>query len=296
MFRKLYKQLHKRIRLLHNKGREPYLSLSKILGFYPDNLQIYEQALLHKSSSVETGDGKWLNNERLEFLGDGILDAAVADIVYKRYPNKREGFLTNTRSKIVQRETMNKVAVQLGLDQMVVYSTKINSHNNHMYGNALEALIGAIYLDGGFANAKEFIHKFILNDIENKELFYDSKTTLQEIVQGQYEEDVHYVLVKEEGPDHNKSFFVEAMLGSKVLADHDGNPVFQSAIKLLGEQIGIGIGYSKKESQQAASKMAVKRLRTDKELQQRISATKKKKAGELTDEKEFSDLPEEETV
>ena len=85
MFRKLYKQLHKRIRLLHNKGREPYLSLSKILGFYPDNLQIYEQALLHKSSSVETDDGKWLNNERLEFLGDGILDAAVADIVYKRY-------------------------------------------------------------------------------------------------------------------------------------------------------------------------------------------------------------------
>ena len=76
------------------------MSLSKILGFYPDNLQIYEQALLHKSSSVETGDGKWLNNERLEFLGDGILDAAVADIVYKRYPNKREGFLTNTRSKL----------------------------------------------------------------------------------------------------------------------------------------------------------------------------------------------------
>ena len=222
------------------------MSLSKILGFYPDNLQIYEQALLHKSSSVETGDGKWLNNERLEFLGDGILDAAVADIVYKRYPNKREGFLTNTRSKIVQRETMNKVAVQLGLDQMVVYSTKINSHNNHMYGNALEALIGAIYLD----------------------------------------------LI--EWSQKNKISISFDLIES--FTDHDGNPVFQSAIKLLGEQIGIGIGYSKKESQQAASKMAVKRLRTDKELQQRISATKKKKTGELTDEKEFSDLPEEETV
>ena len=242
MFRKLYKQLHKRIRLLHNKGREPYLSLSKILGFYPDNLQIYEQALLHKSSSVETGDGKWLNNERLEFLGDGILDAAVADIVYKRYPNKREGFLTNTRSKIVQRETMNKVAVQLGLDQMVVYSTKINSHNNHMYGNALEALIGAIYLDQGY----DVCYKFIRDVMIEKYIDVD-------------------MLVRKE-------------------------------INLLGEQIGIGIGYSKKESQQAASKMAVKRLRTDKELQQRISATKKKKAGELTDEKEFSDLPEEETV
>ena len=234
------------------------MSLSKILGFYPDNLQIYEQALLHKSSSVETGDGKWLNNERLEFLGDGILDAAVADIVYKRYPNKREGFLTNTRSKIVQRETMNKVAVQLGLDQMVVYSTKINSHNNHMYGNALEALIGAIYLDQGY----DVCYKFIRDVMIEKYIDVD-------------------MLVRKE---------------INFKSDHDGNPVFQSAIKLLGEQIGIGIGYSKKESQQAASKMAVKRLRTDKELQQRISATKKKKAGELTDEKEFSDLPEEETV
>lgn len=89
---------------------------------------------------------------------------------------------------------------------------------------------------------------------------------------------------------------IDLVRSNRVFTDHDGNPVFQSAIKLLGEQIGIGIGYSKKESQQAASKMAVKRLRTDKELQQRISATKKKKAGELTDEKEFSDLPEEETV
>ena len=293
MFRKLYKQLHKRIRLLHNKGREPYLSLSKILGFYPDNLQIYEQALLHKSSSVETGDGKWLNNERLEFLGDavlelisseflgdGILDAAVADIVYKRYPNKREGFLTNTRSKIVQRETMNKVAVQLGLDQMVVYSTKINSHNNHMYGNALEALIGAIYLDQGY----DVCYKFIRDVMIEKYIDVDMLVR----------KEINFKSNLIEWSQKNKISISFDLIES--FTDHDGNPVFQSAIKLLGEQIGIGIGYSKKESQQAASKMAVKRLRTDKELQQRISATKKKKTGELTDEKEFSDLPEEETV
>ena len=105
-------------------GKEPYSSLYKILGFYPDNIHLYEQAFLHKSSSVESGDGRWLNNERLEFLGDAILDAVVADIVYKHFQNKREGFLTNTRSKIVQRETMNRVAVELGLDKMVVYSAK----------------------------------------------------------------------------------------------------------------------------------------------------------------------------
>ena len=252
------------------------MSLSKILGFYPDNLQIYEQALLHKSSSVETGDGKWLNNERLEFLGDGILDAAGADIVYKRYPNKREGFLTNTRSKIVQRETMNKVAVQLGLDQMVVYSTKINSHNNHMYGNALEA----IYLDQGY----DVCYKFIRDVMIEKYIDVDMLVR----------KEINFKSNLIEWSQKNKISISFDLIES--FTDHDGNPVFQSAIKLLGEQIGIGIGYSKKESQQAASKMAVKRLRTDKELQQRISATKKKKAGELTDEKEFSDLPEEETV
>ena len=241
MFRKLYKQLHKRIRLLHNKGREPYLSLSKILGFYPDNLQIYEQALLHKSSSVETDDGKWLNNERLEFLGDGILDAAVADIVYKRYPNKREGFLTNTRSKIVQRETMNKVAVQLGLDQMVVYSTKINSHNNHMYGNALEALIGAIYLDQGY----DVCYKFIRDVMIGK--YIDVDTLIRK--------EINFKSNLIEWSQKNKISISFDLIES--FTDHDGNPVFQSAVKLLGEQIGIGIGYSKKESQQAASKMAV---------------------------------------
>ena len=145
-------------------NKEPYSSLYKILGFYPDNIHLYEQAFLHKSSSVESGDGRWLNNERLEFLGDAVLDAVVADIVYKHFQNKREGFLTNTRSKIVQRETMNRVAVELGLDKMVVYSAKLSSHNNHMYGNALEALIGAIYLDQGYERCKQFMEEKILKN------------------------------------------------------------------------------------------------------------------------------------
>ena len=245
MFRKLYKQLHKRIRLLHNKGREPYLSLSKILGFYPDNLQIYEQALLHKSSSVETGDGKWLNNERLEFLGDGILDAAGADIVYKRYPNKREGFLTNTRSKIVQRETMNKVAVQLGLDQMVVYSTKINSHNNHMYGNALEALIGAIYLDQGYDVCYKFIRDVMI------EKYIDVDTLVRK--------EINFKSNLIEWSQKNKmevSFeLIEQFL------DHDSNPVFQTEVRIEGLPAGTGTGYSKKESQQNAAQMAIKKVK-----------------------------------
>ena len=261
-------------------NKEPYSSLYKILGFYPDNIHLYEQAFLHKSSSVESGDGRWLNNERLEFLGDAVLDAVVADIVYKHFQNKREGFLTNTRSKIVQRETMNRVAVELGLDKMVVYSAKLSSHNNHMYGNALEALIGAIYLDQGYEVCYNFIQNVLIKKYVNLETIA--------------RKEVNFKSSLIEWSQKNKISISFDLIES--FTDHDGNPVFQSAIKLLGEQIGIGIGYSKKESQQAASKMAVKRLRTDKELQQRISATKKKKTGELTDEKEFSDLPEEETV
>ena len=254
--------------------------LEKKIGYTFENHKLLERAMMHSSYTNEKHLEKYRCNERLEFLGDGILDAAVADIVYKRYPNKREGFLTNTRSKIVQRETMNKVAVQLGLDQMVVYSTKINSHNNHMYGNALEALIGAIYLDQGY----DVCYKFIRDVMIEKYIDVDMLVR----------KEINFKSNLIEWSQKNKISISFDLIES--FTDHDGNPVFQSAIKLLGEQIGIGIGYSKKESQQAASKMAVKRLRTDKELQQRISATKKKKTGELTDEKEFSDLPEEETV
>ena len=107
----VFSNIKDRIRLLFRKDRESYLRFYKMLGFYPKDISIYEQALLHKSLSVKSEKGRLLNNERLEFLGDAILDAVVADIVYKRFEGKREGFLTNTRSKIVQRETLNRLAI-----------------------------------------------------------------------------------------------------------------------------------------------------------------------------------------
>ena len=248
-------------------NKEPYSSLYKILGFYPDNIHLYEQAFLHKSSSVESGDGRWLNNERLEFLGDAVLDAVVADIVYKHFQNKREGFLTNTRSKIVQRETMNRVAVELGLDKMVVYSAKLSSHNNHMYGNALDALIDAIYLAQNV-----LINKHVnLETIARKEVNFKSSLI--------------------EWSQKNKLEISFDLIES--FTDNDGNPVFQTGVTLSDTQIGVGIGYSKKESQQSAAKMAIKKLRTDKTFQQFISELKKKKTGENTAENEFENLPEE---
>ena len=117
-----------KIRLLFRKDRESYFCFYKILGFFPRNIRFYQQALLHKSTSVRSEKGRPLNNERLEFLGDAILDAIVGDIVYKHFEGRREGFLTNTRSKIVQRETLNKLAVEIGLDKLVKYSTRSSSH------------------------------------------------------------------------------------------------------------------------------------------------------------------------
>ena len=151
-----------KIRLLFCKDRESYLCFYRILGFYPRNIHLYEQALLHKSTSIRSEKGRPLNNERLEFLGDAILDAIIGDIVYKHFEGKREGFLTNTRSKIVQRETLNKLAVQIGLDKLIKYSTRSSSHNSYMYGNAFEAFIGAIYLDQGYERCKRFLEERII--------------------------------------------------------------------------------------------------------------------------------------
>ena len=226
-------------------NKEPYSSLYKILGFYPDNIHLYEQAFLHKSSSVESGDGRWLNNERLEFLGDAVLDAVVADIVYKHFQNKREGFLTNTRSKIVQRETMNRVAVELGLDKMVVYSAKLSSHNNHMYGNALEALIGAIYLDQGYEVCYNFIQNVLIKKYVNLETIarkeVNFKSSLIEWSQKSKLE-VSFELIEQ-------------------FLDQDSNPVFQTEVRIEGLPAGTGTGYSKKESQQNAAQMAIKKVK-----------------------------------
>ncbi|BEH00082.1 ribonuclease 3 [Bacteroides sedimenti] len=231
---------------MFRKDKESYSRFYSILGFYPHNISLYEQALLHKSTAVKSEKGRPLNNERLEFLGDAILDAIVADIVFKQFEGKREGFLTNTRSKIVQRETLNKLAVEIGLDKLIKYSTRTSSHNSYMCGNAFEALIGAIYIDRGYAACKYFmeekiIKRFIdLEKVARKEVNFKSK--LIEWTQK------NKVIVSFE--------LIEQFL------DKESNPIFQSEVLIEGLSAGTGIGYSKKESQQNAAKMAMKKVQT----------------------------------
>ena len=255
-----------KIRLLFRKDRESYLCFYRILGFVPKNIHLYKQALLHKSTSIRSDKGVLLNNERLEFLGDAILDAIVGDIVYTHFMGRREGFLTNTRSKIVQRETLNKLAVQIGLDKLVKSTTHSSSHNNYMHGNAFEALIGAIYLDQGYGRCKKFMEERIIrpyidiDQISKKEVNFKSKL----IEWGQKNKnEISFELIEQ-------------------FLDKDNNPVFQTEVKVEGVSAGTGIGYSKKESQQNASKMALSKIKKSdfvsqveeaKELRNKVSET-----------------------
>lgn len=253
----LRNQINK-IRLLFHKDRESYFCFYKILGFYPHDIRLYQQALLHKSTSLRSEKGCPLNNERLEFLGDAILDAIVGDIVYKHFEGRREGFLTNTRSKIVQRETLNKLAVKIGLDKLVKYSTRSSSHNSYMYGNAFEAFIGAIYLDQGYECCKQFMEERIfknyidLERMSRKEVNFKSK--LIEWSQKNKME-VSFELIEQ-------------------FLDKDSNPMFRTEILIEGISAETGIGYSKKESQQNAAQASLKKIKTDTEFKRLIEETK----------------------
>jgi ribonuclease-3 len=272
------KNFFKRIRLLLRTKQESYFALYKILGFFPNQISYYEEALLHKSFSHENfyGSNHYRNNERLEFLGDAILDAVVADIVFRKYKNRNEGFLTNTRSKIVKRETLNKLSEELGLNKLIIASARIKSHKSHILGNALEAFIGAIYLDQGYTKTYRFIEKKIieahinLDALAKKEVNFKSKLL--------------------EWSQKFKVDLVFSLLES--FMDNENNPVFQSQALLNGLLAGVGAGYSKKESQQQASRVALKKIKTDKLFVNKVLMQKEKKASwfEPENPEELNDL------
>ena len=255
----ILKGLCNKIRLLSIKNKAPYLSLYNILGFIPNNIKLYEQAFIHRSVSP-TSFGEKSNNERLEFLGDAVLDVIIADIVFHHFPNKREGFLTNTRSKIVQRETLNQIALGLGLDEKVSSLPYAAIHNKYLFGNALEALIGAIYLDQGYDRCCKFVRERIvdkyisLNKLAGQEVNFKSRL----LEWGQ-----------------KSRFQIEFNL-IETYTDDDGKPVFQTDVTLEGTLLGTGIGNTKKESQQMAAKSAFKKINKDNEIRIFIENLKSK--------------------
>lgn len=234
-----------KMKLPFRKEKELYSSLFNVIGFYPHNISLYKQALLHKSIAKRNEKGRPVNNERLEFLGDAILDAIVGDIVFRHFEGKREGFLTNTRSKIVQRETLNKLAQEIGVSQLIKSNGHSSSHNSYMDGNAFEALVGAIYLDRGYEACMRFMQRRILSQL----------ISLDKVA---YKE-VNFKSKLIEWCQKNRVKLDFKLIEQK--RDENNNPVFTYTAMVEGLEGGSGQGYSKKESQQLASKITLQSLR-----------------------------------
>ena len=193
--------------------------LEKTVGYTFKDPKLLELALTHSSYAHEHYAGKRHDNERLEFLGDAVLELVSSDYLFHNYNEYPEGELTKLRASIVCEQSLAMCAEAISLGKYLRLGNGEDSTGGRLRASitsdAMEALIGAIYLDGGFANAKEFITRFVLNDLENKKLFYDSKTILQEIVQRDFNEPLSYELLAEEGPDHDKKFRMQAKIGEK---------------------------------------------------------------------------------
>ena len=234
----MIRQIIQSIRLyLHRNGKFYGLSISQI-GFVPNNKGLYRLALLHKSASKMTANGVVLNYERLEFLGDAVLGAIVAELLYKFFPNKDEGFLTRVRSKVVSRESLNELAINIGLDKAVVAKSDI-SRNKHIYGDVFEAFIGAMFLDQGFSNTKRFIEKFIFPNFFNiKDLVtVDTNYKSRLIEWGQKNKvDIHFGTEENSRGRRNK---------------------FCCLVYIHKEEKGRGEGTSKKEAEQNAAKIVI---------------------------------------
>lgn len=215
------------------------------IGYAFKDKDLILKALTHSSYANEKKMEKYNHNERLEFLGDAVLEVCTSDFLFKEYLDKPEGDLTRLRASIVCEPTLAECARAIHLSDFLILGkgeeTTGGRYRDSIVSDAFEAVIGAIYLDGGIEEAKKFIIRFVLNDIENKHLFYDSKTILQETVQKLYKKKVEYKLISEEGPDHDKKFNVQVLLEDTIL--------------------GEGIGRTKRKAEQQAAYQTILKIR-----------------------------------
>jgi ribonuclease-3 len=220
-----------------------YDGLHRITGLYPGNEELYKLAFIHKSASLRLHDGMVINNERLEFLGDAILDAVVAEYLYIKFPDKHEGFLTQTRSKIVNGDYLGQLAIQLGLDRFIISHAHNYYSNKNILGDAFEALIGAIYLDHGYKAVKKFVFKQLLKKHIDLEQLLLTETNYKSR------------LIEWAQKDRKEITF------QTDLKPTDGaTPEFVSFVCLDDKIIAQGKGLSKKEAEQNAACESLKNL------------------------------------
>lgn len=219
--------------------------LEERICYHFKNRNLLKQAVTHSSFSNEKRMSKLANNERLEFLGDAVLELISSEFIFLNYKQMDEGEMTKLRASLVCEPSLASCAREIELGKYLLLGKgETNTggrERDSILSDALESVIGAIYLDGGFTNAKEFVERLILSNIEGKQLFYDSKTILQEIVQSKYKEGLHYELLHEEGPDHEKTFTVAVYIGAK--------------------EVGMGSGRTKKAAEHEAAYQAILMLR-----------------------------------
>ena len=231
-----------RILNFSSPDKQLLLQLEHLLGFTPRHIAYYRLALMHRSKPEEVTD----SNERLEFLGDAILGAIVAEYLFKKYPYQPEGYLTELRSKIVRRETMNNVALRMGLNKLVQYNQNDRGlSRSHIFGNALEALIGAVYLDVGFIKTRDFI----LNQLIRAYIDLDTMEST----------DTNFKNQLLSWAQRNNRVLTFDTLDEKMEATRK---LFTVGIMLDGELVASGTGFNKKEAGQVAAKNALEKLDT----------------------------------
>lgn len=233
----LGKVLSNHIKLLSPQEKELYSFVRSISGLRPRNLQLYKLSCLHRSAHVCDGNGVLLDNERLEYLGDAVLNAIVADMLYRRYPSKNEGFLTNARSKLVQRDMLNRLADEIGLTSRI--KAVADMDGSSVRGNALEAFVGAVYLDRGFRQCRKFVCRRL----------FAAHVDLCRIVQT---ESNYKARVLEWAQKHH----LDVQFADEAIDNGRKAPAFHSTLVVSGIKIGEGDGRTKRDSQQAASKAA----------------------------------------
>ena len=203
-----------------------YQELEKKIGYTLQNRALLKQAVTHSSFANEQKINRQKHYERLEFLGDAVLELVSSDFLFQTHPEMPEGQLTKLRASMVCEPALAYCAKDLTLDSYIQLGKGEEAtggrYRDSIVSDVMEAVIGAIYLDGGMEPARTYIHRFILSDLENKQLFLDSKTNLQEYMQQNLKKEFHYRLVEESGPEHDKVFLVEVVMEEKVLGRGKG--------------------------------------------------------------------------
>lgn len=219
------------------ENRLYYRIIDDMFGFIPHNIELYKLALIHKSASLILENGRAINNERLEFLGDAVIEAVTSDYLFIEFPDRDEGFMTQLRSRIVSRQSLNELAVHLGLDRQVISNSGAGIVQKHIYGDAFEAMMGAIYLDQGY----DFVNRLLINGI------YYRYLNLDELIES--ETDFKSRLIEWSQKNHHRILF---------RTDHDqgyssAHPVFRCTVLVDDIEVGHGSGDSKKEAEQQAA-------------------------------------------